>query len=241
MEIFGKLAAFAIENYYRFSSTERRHRRLKQVLVTSNIFKLYLSLSELLKEIVWSVKFSLDFNLVSLVLISKKSGMLETKAVACEDKIKMLQLRELKFNLKDFGELLKEEYRRGKSYLIDKEELVLKPFKRIYYGAQTNGRFNYGWPYWGFLLVPLKSREGKIIGFLLADDPADCRMPTNDTIHTLEISANQIAVAIDNRILYVQAKEQQNALPHKEEPGEELFEDDYSGGGLKKLVEKFLR
>lgn len=241
LEIFGKLASFAVENYYRFSATERRHRRLKQVLVTSNIFKLYLSLSELLKEIVWSVKFSLDFSLVTLVLISKKTGMLETKAVACEDKIKMLQLRELKFGLKEFGELLKEEYRRGKSYLIDREEPVLKPLKRIYYGAQMNGRFNNGWPYWGLLLVPLKSREGKIIGFLMADDPMDCRLPSADLIHTLEILANQIAVAIDNRILYVQAKEQQRPEPARQESHPDIFHDEYSSGGLKKLVEKFLR
>jgi PAS domain S-box-containing protein len=242
LELFASLTSMAIENYYRFSALERRSRRLKQVLVTSNIFKLHLSLSELLKEVVWSVKFSLDFNIVSLILISKKTGMLETKAVACDDKIKMLQLRELKYDLKEFGELLKDGYRRGKSYLISDEEPVLSTLKRIYYGAQWDGHYSDGWPYWGALLVPLKSREGKIIGFLVVDDPADRRIPGADTIHTLEILANQIAVAIDNRVMYVQAKEQLHEIAEKpDEPEEGLYQEDYAGGGLKKLVEKFLR
>ena len=241
LELFASLTSMAIENYYRFSALERRSRRLKQVLVTSNIFKLHLSLSELLKEVVWSVKFSLDFNMVALILISKKTGMLETKAVACDDKIKMLQLRELKYDLKEFGELLKDSYRRGKSYMISEEESVLKTLKRIYYGSQWDGRFSDGWPYWGALLVPLKSREGKIIGFLVVDDPADHRVPGADTVHTLEILVNQIAVAIDNRVMYVQAKEQLHEVTEKTEEPEGRYSEDYAGGGLKKLVEKFLR
>ena len=169
--------------------------------------------------------------------------MLETKAVACDDKIKMLQLRELKFDLKEFGELLKDSYRRGKSYIITEEEPVLAPLKRVYYGSQYATRQSDGWSYWGAVLVPLKSREGKIIGFLVVDDPQDRRLPGVDTIHTLEILANQIAVAIDNRVMYVQAKEHlQEVSEHHEPPEEPLYpDDDFSGGGLKKLVEKFLR
>ena len=79
----------------------------------------------------WSVKFSLDFNLVGLALISKKTGMLEMKAVACEDKIKMLQLREMTFDLDSVSDLLKEKNRRDRSYFIDQEETTLMPPKNI--------------------------------------------------------------------------------------------------------------
>ena len=248
LEIFGKLTSMAIENYYRVSTLNRRNRRLKQVLVSSNIFKLYLSLSELLKEVVWSVKFSLDFNLVSLVLISKKTGLLETKAVACDDKIKLLQIRELVYDLKDFSNLLTDEYRNGKSYIVTKEEEILSHYKRIYYGSDKNGHYKKGWPYSALILVPIKSREGKIIGFIMADDPQNCQMPGPESISVLEIMANQMAIAIDNRVMYVQAKEQIRNGQKKEQPAEknetyyeENDEDDYTGGGLKKLVERFLR
>ncbi|HOH07940.1 MAG TPA: PAS domain-containing protein, partial [bacterium] len=222
LELFSQLVAMVIENYYRFSTIERRNRRLKQILINSNIFKLYLSLNELLKEVVWSVKFSLEFNLVSLVLISKKSGQLETKAVACDDRIKLGQLQELAFDLRDFSALLREEYRRGKSYLISSEEEVLRHFKQIYYGSLSNGHYADGWPRYALLLVPIKSREGKIIGFILADDPADGKLPTTESVHILEILANQVAIAIDNRMLYVQAKEkpQSTEPPAASEPAD---------------------
>ncbi|HPN34678.1 MAG TPA: PAS domain-containing protein [bacterium] len=250
LEIFSQLTSLAIENYYRFSNLEKRNRRLKQVLVTSNIFKLYLSLNELLKEVVWSIKFSLEFNLVSLILISKKSGQLETKAVACDDKIKLLQVGELKYDLKEYGELLKDQYKRGKSYLVTKEEPVLKHFKQIYYGTHSNGHYTDGWPHYALLLVPIKSREGKIIGFIMVDDPQDCRLPNTESMNILEILANQVAIAIDNRMLYVQAKEQvQQSLPETEKPvdkkeGEREEEDKgdtMNPGSLKRLVDRFLR
>ncbi|MBN2356766.1 PAS domain S-box protein [candidate division KSB1 bacterium] len=247
LEMFSQLLSMAIENYYRFSSIDRKNRRLKQVLMTSNIFKLYLSLNELLKEMVWSVKFSLEFNLVSLVLISKKSGQLETKAVACDDKIKLLQISELSYDLKEFSNLLRDEYQRGKSYLITSEEPALKHLKQVYYGRTSNGHYVDGWPYWALLLLPIKSREGKIIGFLMADDPADARMPSAETINIIEILANQVAIAIDNRMLYVQAKEQINtesvaeAPPEQEEDNDDDKPDDEGSSGLRRLVDRFLR
>ena len=115
LELFGRLASMAIENYYQFSAIEKRSRRLKQILVTSNIFKLYLSLKDLLKEVVWSIKFSLDFNLVALGLVSKRSGNLEIKAVACDDKVKRNHLQGLTFPLKPLAELFRSEYNHGRS------------------------------------------------------------------------------------------------------------------------------
>ena len=244
LELFSQMMAMIIENYYRYSTVDRRSRRLKQILINSNIFKLYLSLNELLKEVVWSIKFSLEFNMVSLVLISKKTGQLETKAVACEDKIKLGQISELAYDLKDFSALLREEYRRGKSYLISSEEKVLQHLKQIYYGSLSNGHYIDGWPRYALLLVPIKSREGKIIGFVLADDPADGRLPTTENVHILEILANQVAIAIDNRMLYVQAKDKPQAavvVPEQAiDPPVADFPDENSSG-LRRLVDRFLR
>ena len=244
LEIFSQMVAMVIENYYRFSTIERRNRRLKQILINSNIFKLYLSLNELLKEVVWSVKFSLEFNLVSLVLISKKSGQLETKAVACDDRIKLGQIQELSFDLKEFSALLREEYRRGKSFLISSDEKALHHLKQIYYGSINNGHYSDGWPRYALLLVPIKSREGKIIGFILADDPGDGRLPTTESVQILEILANQVAIAIDNRMLYIQSKDKPLAPVPPSEPAQESPAMEYpeeNSSGLRKLVDRFLR
>lgn len=206
VELFGQLTSMAIENWYQFSTLEKRSRRLKQILVTSNIFKLYLSLNELLKEVVWSIKFSLDFNMVALGLISKKSQKLEIKAVACDDKIKRQQITTLSFPLNALATLFRTNFNTEKSYFVQNED-IFQNLKSIYYGTQTVEPVDGRWPYTAILLVPIKSREGKIIGSLLVDDPGDNRMPTKETVHILEIMANQIGVAIDNRILYIQAKQ----------------------------------
>ncbi|RMF64895.1 MAG: response regulator [Calditrichaeota bacterium] len=236
LELFGQLAAMAIENFYQFSTLERRTRRLKQVLVTSNIFKLYLSLSDLLKEVVWSIKFSLDFNLVALGLISKKSGRLEMKAVACDDKIKTKQLLEHAVPLEALSGLLRSRYRFGKSYLVLGEEDALRPIKYIYYGAQADGSRNGNWPPWGMLLVPIKSRDGKIIGMVMADDPANNKLPNKELTHVLEIMANQVGVAIDNRIMYVQAKKRPPERDGK--TSSEFTLDSDSHSGFRRLVHR---
>ena len=249
LELFSRLVSMSVENYYRFNTLAKKNRRLKQILANSNIYKLHLSLTDLLNETVWSAKYTLEFNLVTLLLIGKESEMLEVKSVACEDKIKLAQLRELTFDIHEFSDLLKDEYQTEHSFLINREEQVLKHYKQIYYGADANLRHADGWPNWAMLLVPIRGREGKIMGFLMADDPRDCRIPAPDTIHIMEILANQIAVAINNRIMYLEAKEA-NRKAIDESPTASFFdspnpyfekEDDLTKGGLKKLVERFLR
>lgn len=240
LELFGQLVSFAIENYYQFSALEKRSRRLKQILVTSNIFKLYLSLNELLKEVVWSIKFSLDFNVVALGLISKKSGNVELKAVACEDKIKLNHLLELNFPLKALAELFRNEYNRGKSYFVYREEDVFRTFKHIYYGSSLAEQANGTWPIWGMLLIPIKSKEGKVIGILVVDDPENAKIPSDEVIRTLEILANQVAIAIDNRILYVQAKKRIQELENNGVNAKNDFPD-YPEPGIKKFVDRIFK
>ncbi|MBD3291040.1 PAS domain-containing protein, partial [candidate division KSB1 bacterium] len=236
LELFASLASMAIENHYRFSTIEKRNRRLKQLLITSNIFKLHLNLTEMLNEVVWSIKFSLDFNLVMLGLISKKSGKLEIKALACDDRIKTIQLKELKFPVNEFKQLFKKKYKQAKSYFINSEEAVLRDFKEIYYNFNLREQGERFWQWYDLLLIPIRSKDHRIIGFLLVDDPADNLLPSHETIHTLEILATQVSVAIENRLIYLQLKEkaEQNTtrLPKY---------DIDSDRGLKKFMDKFFK
>lgn len=237
LELFGQLIAVIIENYYQFSTIEKRSRRLKQILVTSNIFKLHLSLDELLKEMVWSIKFSLDFNMVALGLISKKTGSLELKAVACEDRVKLNQLNQLQFPIKPFGTLFRSEYQRGKSYFIVKEEEVFHSLKKIYHNGGLSKPSNGEWPAWGLILVPLKSRDGKVIGVLMVDDPDDQRLPSKEVFSTLEILANQVAVAVDNRVMYIQAKKQLQAY-EKSATSAQVDLPEFTSNGIKGLLHR---
>ncbi len=236
LEIFSNLASLAIETYYRIATIEKRNRRLKQLLVTSNIFKLHLNLTDMMNEVVWSIKFSLDFNLVMLALISKKSGKLEVKSVACDDKIKTLQIKELHFSIDSFKQIFRKQYRRSRSYFLFQEEAILKELKNIYYATKVNAEGERYWPWWSLLVIPIFRRENKIVGFLMVDDPADCLIPSKETIHTLEILTTQISVAIDNRLTFLQSRE--NVITDK---NVFLMENESSDRGLKKLVDKVFK
>lgn len=211
LEIFGRLVSEFIENYYHYTALERRTRRLKQMLVTNNIFKLQLNLSELLREVVWSVKFSLDFDIVALGLVSKRSRLLEIRAVAAEDKQHALQMLRVKIGQDECAALLKKEYLISRSYFVDHEEPMLRALKHIYRRPQVEQPTGDDWPPYGLLMIPVKSSRGKIIGFLMLDNPADHARPSEETVRLLELLANQLTVAMENRVLYVEAKTQ--AMP----------------------------
>jgi len=226
LEIFGKLVSQFIENYYHYAALERRTRRLKQMLVTNNIFKLELNLGELLREVVWSVKFSLDFDIVSLGLISKRSQLLEMRAVAADDKQHALQILGVRISQEDCAALLKKEYLVSKSYFIDREEPALRPLKHVYHRLQVAQQNADDWPPYGVLMVPIKSVRGKIIGFLMLDNPADQARPAAETVRLLELLTNQLTVAMENRVLYVEAKSQATSAHHangKAAPGREAL------------------
>jgi PAS domain S-box-containing protein len=216
LELFGRLTSQFIQAHYHYAALERRTRRLKQMLVTNNIFKLQLSLSELLREVVWSVKFSLDFNVVMLGLLSRRSGMLEMRAVAADDKLNAMNILGVKIPQDECASLLKKEYLISRSYFIDREEPVLRPLKLLYHHERHPQRTADDWPPYGMLMVPIKSALGKIIGFLMLDNPADLARPAVETVRLLELLANQISVAMDNRVLYVEAKNRATAQSRRD-------------------------
>jgi len=236
LEIFSNLASLAIEIYYRMSTTEKRNRRLKQLLVTSNIFKLHLSLKEMLSEVVWSIKFSLEFNLVLLGLINRKTNKIEIKAVACDDKIKAIQIKELQIHLNKFKKIFMKQYRQGRSYFVDEKVPVLMDLKDIYYQSKVQAESERYWPWWALFITPIRRKENKIIGFLMVDDPADGIIPSKENIHTLEILTTQLSIAIDNRLTYLEAK---GKSVHDKTTF--IMEDDIPDSGFRKLVDKVFK
>ncbi len=239
MELFSSLTSLAIENFYNFAALEKRNRRLKQLLLSSNLFRLHLSISEMIHEIVWAIKFSMNYNLVLLGFINRNSKQFEIKSVACDDRIKTLQLKEITIPIQELQSLLKNEYRRGKSYLITRSEPALRRLKALYYDRKIDVNSHRYWNWYIMLIIPIYGSNGKMIGYIMVDDPMDCMLPPAEDIHTLEILANQVSVAIENRLSYVRLRDQVIAsrgqkpkVPDSKEKAE---------GGIKKLVDRFFK
>jgi signal transduction histidine kinase len=58
------------------------------------------------------------------------------------------------------------------------------------------------------LFVPIDLRAGQVAGIISVDQPVDGRRPRSQTLLTLEIFANQAAVAIENARLYERLQEE---------------------------------
>ncbi len=237
MELFSSLASLAIENFYNFANLEKRNRRLKQLLLSSNLFRLHLSISEMMKEIVWAIKFSMNYKLVILGFINRSTQEFQIKSVACDDRIKAIQLQEFTIPVQQLQMLFKKEYLRGKSYLINKSEPALRRLKSLYYDRKIDVSSNRYWNWYVMLTVPIYNGKGKMIGYIMVDDPMDCMLPTTEDIHTLEILANQVSVAIENRLTYTRLQNQTSGVTRQKS----TTSKEKTEGGIKKLVDKFFK
>ncbi len=237
-ELFSDLTAIAIENFYRYSSIEKRNRRLKRLLVTGNIFKLDMPGGEILRESAWAIKFSLNFRLVILGLIKFQNNQLAIKSVACDDRIKSVQLNELFIPIEQIQTVLRNEYRTGKSYFVNKPEPALRKIKDIYYDTKTEHDDPRLWQWWKLLIIPIYEKHHKIIGFIMVDDPDDCLVPTREVIQTLEIFSNQLSIAIENRGMYLHLK---NKLRKTKKGDLDPSAVDSTEGSLKKIVDIFCK
>lgn len=237
MEIFTKLTSLAIENFYRYATIEKRNRRLKKLLITGNIFKLNSAMPEIMKEIAWSIKFSMDFNIVLLGLINSDSGRFEVKAAASDNQNKTNQLEEFSIPIEEIHTVLQKKYSIGKSFLVSKPEPALHRLKDIYYNTKADFDNDRYWQWWKLLIIPIYKEPKKVFGFIIVDAPADGLMPTRETIYTLEILANQLSIAIKNRAAYLQLN---NKIEKKQRQPIEV-KNNNPEDELQNMVEIFLK
>jgi len=208
MEIYALCASGIYENYLRLVDVQKKHRRLKQIFITLGAYPIGLPIEDLLQEVVWSVKFSLGFRLVMLGILAKGTRQLEIKAVAMENKEKARTLRGLHFSLTDIAAILKERYKLGNSYYLSEKDNTFSIIKRIYRPPASAYKDERQWGYEDLLLVPIRSRNSKIIGFIILDDPEDHRKPDSEVIQILERIAAIVAVTLENKIAYLNLKKQ---------------------------------
>ncbi|NOZ61267.1 MAG: PAS domain S-box protein [Calditrichaeota bacterium] len=212
LELYSKLASLAIENFYQYASLEKRTRRLKRLLITGNIFKLALTGTEVMREMVWSIRFSLDFQLVMLGIIDPKSKKVIIKSVSCHDHVKTLQLQDLTIPLDQLKNSLNSHELIGSAVLTRRPDDVFQPMKNIYYDNKFERSDGKSWNWWHTLIVPVPGANKSPLGYLFVDDPADSLLPSREIIQTLEIFAQQLSIALNNRYLYLQEKKKLETL-----------------------------
>jgi len=220
-ELYSVFISSLFEFYLRYKNLETKYKQFKQIFTILEAFNVELPLEGLLKEIVWTIKFSLGFNLTALAIFSRATRHLHVRAIAVEGKEKISVLSRLHFSQKEISAWLKESNRISHSYLISSNISNLQVMKRIYglpLSAHPNSQY---WKNEDVLLIPIKLDNQKIIGFFILDDPSGKIRPTLDIVQILEKIAGLVAVTIENKIIYTKLKSEltkydPNSPPHDE-------------------------
>jgi PAS domain S-box-containing protein len=191
---------------------ERRNQQLAQILTIGDSLRLNLHLDSLLQEIVESICRSLGFRTAVLNLIEDGGSTLRVRAHAGLDDAARQQLDGVVYPWRAFARVMQERFRVGRCYLIPEGAIDwAREFEGPIYTPPGEGAAAAGPDAWlpgDMLFVPIDLRAGQVAGIISVDQPVDGRRPRSQTLLTLEIFANQAAVAIENARLYERLQEE---------------------------------
>ncbi len=161
-----------------------------------------LKLEEILSVIVEGIRSSLGFEAVLISLVDMGAQVLTHKAASGFSPDEFESIRQVHPSLEQYLKLMKPEYRVGNSYFL--------PFGKDESNGQgphsgEDGR-SQDWQPGNLMIVPLYSKEKKLLAIIQIDKPADGRIPDKRKVRSLEAFANTAALAIANATLYNEAQ-----------------------------------
>ena len=98
-------------------------------------------------------------------------------------------------------EILADRYRLGNSYFVPHDSQLGTQLSDA--GVSTHRGVDefVDWHPQDFLFVPMRGKDGKLLGTISVDDPADGRRPTPESLTALELFAREAAIAIEQNQL----------------------------------------
>ena len=174
----------------------RRAGQLGQVLDISNALIGERPLDEVLDQIVHAVVDTAGYETAVLSCVAPGDpARLEVTAVAGLPRPQALELLRQGQPAAAWQALMQPAYWRGRSFFVPRTADLPVPLPLPPWSDRP--RPAAGWQPGDVLFVPLRSTAGALLGVLLVDDPADGRPPGAAAVETLEIFANQAAIAIE--------------------------------------------
>ncbi|HEY1013706.1 MAG TPA: GAF domain-containing protein, partial [Herpetosiphonaceae bacterium] len=188
-------AALAIGNAQHFAEQVRQRDLLQQrasllneVLEIGNALRADMELSGLLEQIAFSVTESAGYRVVLFSLIdADQPGQLRTVTGAGLALSELEELQRQPIAVKALDQDFDPQFRLGRAYFIP---------------APGSDAAAESWQDSDRLLVPLYSTERELIGVMTVDDPFSRQRPNRRIVETLEIFANQAAIAVENARLF---------------------------------------
>lgn len=216
--------ALAIGNEERYHEQRRqrdllaqRATTLNEVLRIGQEMRADRSLDDVLEQIAFSVAETARFRSVAFYLIDNDNDNDESATVSLVAaaglplaEIERLHRRHLPVSV--IEQLLDPHYRIGRSFFVPGQrirELVDGADLRLLSPLETEGtRTPDEWQIDDVLIVPLYRSKSRLVGIMVVDEPYDRQLPTPRSVETLEIFADQAAIAIENAMLLREARSQ---------------------------------
>ena len=183
---------------------ERTHRSLQQLKEFSRVSSMILQekdLDRVCKMFVDAIRDVSTFNRAILTLCDDEfRGYQWYFAGLSEEEIAVFHQNKL--TSRERVTIFQERFRLGNSYYIPHDE-------GWYYEGVRSNKESVAMVDWhpdDFLFIPLFGTNRKIVGIVSVDDPADGRCPSAESISPLELFANQVAHAIEEKKLDQEVK-----------------------------------
>ncbi len=207
--------------FSQIEENRQRGKRLHQILGSLAQISSELDLAALLPRIAGVVATSLGFRVVLIRILEPGSGRLRARAFVGIDDAGRARLELTDVAVEEFTGWLKDEFRVGRSYFISHRHEFNRQLPEGY-RTDLGPREEWEWHADDVLLVPLRSRDGELVGYFSVDDPENRLVPSTEVIELLEIFGYHAAVAIENARLYRERDEQARQLRGSGQRAQEL-------------------
>ncbi|RJP54704.1 MAG: GAF domain-containing protein [Anaerolineaceae bacterium] len=199
-------AAIALGNARRFQEQTQAAEQLKnrataltRLAEISSTTNFEYPLEKSLLAIASAIQQATPFQVALLSMYELESGLLRRMAgVGLPDET-LQELLSRKQPLQSIQQLLRPEFKIGRSYLIPADKTPVIPADAhtvILLHAADQGRIENAWDPEDFLLLPLEDPQGQPLGLLSVDAPRNNLRPDRATLETLEVFAAQAELVI---------------------------------------------
>jgi diguanylate cyclase (GGDEF)-like protein len=193
-------AALAIQGAQEAARATRHQAALERLLAVSSRLTETFSIDAILESVCEAIASSLGFASVAVDLLDPATGRLRVRATHG------WSIDDPRVNTNhapdDLRPLLDERFEIEGCYLLSPEQAAERfPVDEGVYVSSLSGRGPHAWSdHW--LMVPLWSRDGSLVGMVAADDPVDRLLPSSQKLQALRIFANQATAALDAATQY---------------------------------------
>ncbi|HEX2698295.1 MAG TPA: GAF domain-containing protein, partial [Anaerolineales bacterium] len=172
-------------------------------------------LEESLRSIAQGIRESTPFGVVLISLYEPDTGLLRRVLGLGIPPETLNELLSRKQPLASLQQLLKPEFKVGRTYFVPADQTPVLPADVHYAYASHYSEADVKQNAWDpddFLLIPLEDYQGKPLGLISLDEPSNGLRPDRATIDSLELFASQAVQVIHNSTQFTELKSSVDSL-----------------------------